>query len=237
MQSPSLELALSGQIYISGDVVVHPSAAIASDVLLQADPGCCLTIAAGVCIGQGAVLHACGGNLTVELGTTLGRAVLLLGRGQIGPDACIGACSTVWNCSIAAGEILPPNSLMGDIGRRVVLEASAPAVPPAEADLAADPWATDPLPEPAPDFKTGFISGFRSGFSSNGAKPATPPAAPPATPPLETAQNSTHLPAPIAKPPAQVYGQAYVERIMIAMFPHRQLLQKPTDDSSPPNPP
>jgi hypothetical protein len=34
------------------------------------------------------------------------------------------------------------------------------------------------------------------------------------------------------EPSAQVYGQAYVERMMIAMFPHRQALSQPDDFGS-----
>lgn len=221
--------SIHSHIHISGNVVVHSDAAIAPGVLLQADPGCRLTIAAGVCISQAVVVHAYQGHLTIEAGATLGRGVLIIGRGQIGADACIGAGTTILDSSVAAGEILPPNSLVGETGRQVALEPAQPPDPPAES--VPDPWAT----EPAPNFKASFVSGFSapgsfyqsSGNASNGngatAKSAQAPAPNP----------NSAMSAP--KTPTQVYGQAYVERIMIAMFPHRRLTQPPNAD--PPNPP
>lgn len=236
MQSPSPDAIYSSHIYISGDVVIHPSAAIAPGVLLQADPGCRLMLAAGVCVGQGAVLHACQGSLTIESGTTLGRGVLIVGQGQIGADVCIGAFTTVWNCSVAAGEILPPNSLIGETG-------PAPREPPP----VPDPWTAEPAAFNPPDFKASFVGGFSSGFSgprnsSNGngstPSPAQPaPVQPAPAQPAPAQPAPVHSSTPIPKPPTQVYGQAYVERIMIAMFPHRQLTQNQTDDSNSPNPP
>jgi len=277
MQSPSLEPAYDSHshIYVSGDVVIHPSAAIAPGVLLQADPGCRLTVADGVCIGQGGVLHAHRGNLTINSGTMLGRAVLILGQGTIGANACIGAFSTILNSSVAAGQILPPNSLLGETGRQVQLEPVEPSTAPASsspADSLPDPWVAEPTPPSVPNFKAGFIGGFSSGFNNgfstpshlaNGATPigATPEATPAGGSASPEPQNfSTYHPAnavstppavPMStpKPPTQVYGQAYVERIMIAMFPHRRLTQQQlegsthsstngsTDGSIPPNPP
>ena len=275
MQSPSLEPAYDSHshIYVSGDVVIHPSAAIAPGVLLQADPGCRLTVADGVCIGQGGVLHAHRGNLTIDSGTMLGRAVLILGQGKIGANACIGAFSTILNSSVAAGQILPPNSLLGETGRQVQLE---PVEPPAAstfpaADSLPDPWVAEPTPTPAPNFKAGFIGGFSSGFnngfsnpsnSANGATPGATPTEASASPepqhpstyhPANAVSTPPAVPMSTPKPPTQVYGQAYVERIMIAMFPHRRLTQQQlegstnsstngstdgsTDDSIPPNPP
>lgn len=100
--------------HISGNVTVHPEAAIASDVLLQADPGSHLVIAAGACIGAGSVLHAHQGTLEVECGATLGTGVLIIGKGRIGARACIGSMTTIFDQSVEAEQVIPPNSLLGE---------------------------------------------------------------------------------------------------------------------------
>lgn len=101
--------------YISGNVTIHPEAAIASDVVLQADTNSQLIIAAGVCIGSGSVLHAQQGTLTVDAGATLGARVLIVGNGKIGVNACIGSKTTIINSSIEAEQSIPFNSLIGDV--------------------------------------------------------------------------------------------------------------------------
>jgi carbon dioxide concentrating mechanism protein CcmN len=194
MHSPLLELIDDGYIYISGEVIVDPSAAIATGVLLQADPGSRLTIAAGVCIGQGTVLHAHQGTLAIEAGAILGSGVLIIGQGKIGANACVGPLTTIINASVKSSEMVPAHSLIGDKSRSVELEA----------ELAAEP--------------------------SNGS---VPPSAASAPQPQPTQPEAA---APLAKPMAQVYGQAYLERIMIAMFPHRQSLNNPSSND-PPQPP
>ncbi|MBE9186002.1 carbon dioxide concentrating mechanism protein, partial [Microcoleus sp. LEGE 07076] len=67
-----LQLSSNFQILMSGDVVVNESAAIAPGVILQADPGSRISIAAGACIGMGAILHAREGDLDIGAGAILG---------------------------------------------------------------------------------------------------------------------------------------------------------------------
>lgn len=117
---PPLPLIGDGHYCVSGDVRVHASAAIAPGVLLQADPGSQLVISAGVCIGNGAVLHAHGGVLEVEPGVTLGSLALLVGCGRVGAYACIGSRVTLVNPAIEAGQMIAPGVLMGDHSRHVV---------------------------------------------------------------------------------------------------------------------
>lgn len=242
MNSPPLDLVDDRHIYLSGEVIVHPSAAIAPGVFLQADPGCRLTIAEGVCIGQGSVIHAHRGTLDIQTGAILGSGVLIVGRGRIGAHACIGALTTIINSSIEPNHSVPPKSLIGDTSRQLTLDADSngaspnssdtrstevrtPLPPPTQSSPSADPWTEDPWSDPA------------SPLPSAPTKPE-PPVAEPAQP------NPAKSEAPTAKTMTQVYGQAYVERIMITMFPHRRLLNSPDDssnspssNSSPPKPP
>jgi carbon dioxide concentrating mechanism protein CcmN len=174
-------LISDNHLYISGDVTLDDSAAIAPGVLLQADPGCQILIAARVSIGSGSILHAHNGNLEVAAGATLGGGVLVLGSGKIGENACIGSRATIMDSSIAPEYAVPPGAMIGD--------RSSPATPAPQAPPVAAPAET------------------------NGSVPA--------------AQNGN------AKKP--VHGQAYLERMMVMMFPHQhelanQKLPNPSPD-------
>ena len=126
MSLSPLHLTCNFNSYISGEVTIDPSAAIAPGVILQADPNSQIIIAAGVCIAMGAVLHARDGILEIEAGATIGAGVLLVGRGKIGANACIGSATTILNCSIEPEQVVAPNSLLGDTSRKADLTAAKP---------------------------------------------------------------------------------------------------------------
>jgi carbon dioxide concentrating mechanism protein CcmN len=216
-------------LLVSGNVVIHPTATIAPDVLLQADPDCQLVVAAGACIGTGSVLHAYQGKLTIESGATLGSGVLVVGHGTIGAEACIGAMSTIINRSIEANQSVPPGSLIGDHSRQADLPIDpatvstfVPPSPPAPPSTF-QTFSPSP-PAPQPTHQT-FIAP-----ETNGATPPAPPN-PPSAPPTAITPSEP----PSKKAMTQVYGQAYLERIMITMFPYRQQLELPAEP--PENPP
>lgn len=119
MYLPPLHPISNSQFYVSGNVTIDPSAAIAPGVLLQADPESQIIIASGVCIGMGAILHAHAGILEVEEGANLGTGVLIVGKGKIEANACIGSMTTILNSSVGAGKVVPPGSLIGDPSRQV----------------------------------------------------------------------------------------------------------------------
>ncbi|XHX80071.1 MAG: hypothetical protein RBJ76_09140 [Stenomitos frigidus ULC029] len=137
MHVPSLQPVNSSHFCVSGDVTIHPTAVIASGVLLQADPEARIIIGAGTCVGMGTVIHAHQGTLEVEAEVTIGAGVLIIGACKIGISACIGAASTLWNHSIARGEIVPPLSLLG------VPEGSTPDRQPVETIAVDTPSPTD----------------------------------------------------------------------------------------------
>jgi carbon dioxide concentrating mechanism protein CcmN len=222
MYSPPLELVNEQYLCISGDVVVHPGAVIAPGVLLQADPGSQLIIEAGVCIGQGSVLHAHQGTLVLETGAVLGNGVLIVGRGTIGTRACIGSMTTILSCSIPPHQIIPPYSLLGDASRQISLENPEPSP-----DSEAQPESVSSPPEPQPLEAV-----------ADSSEPAPKPELPDGA--------VTNPEPPSQEMLKQVYGQAYVERMIIAMFPHRRTLNAalnpadpadPTPPSAPEDPP
>ena len=118
MYLPPLQATNNSSYHVSGDVTIHPSAAIAPGVLLQADPESRVIISAGVCIGMGAILHAYQGNIEVEEGANIGAGVLIVGMVKIGTNACIGSATTIFNSSIGRGEVVSPASLIGDPSRQ-----------------------------------------------------------------------------------------------------------------------
>lgn len=118
MYLPSLHPISNSHFYVSGNVNIHPSAAIAPGVLLQADPESQIIIGAGVCVGMGTILHAYEGILEVESGANIGTGVLIVGKGKIGTNACIGSMTTILNSDLGWGEVVPPGSLIGDASRQ-----------------------------------------------------------------------------------------------------------------------
>lgn len=118
MHLSPLQPISNSHFYVSGNVTIHPSAAIAPGVLLQADPESQIIIAAGVCVGMGAILHAHAGILEVESGANIGTGVLIVGKGKIGTNACIGSMTTILNSDLRWGEVVPPCSLIGDASRQ-----------------------------------------------------------------------------------------------------------------------
>ena len=112
---------------VCGDVVIDQTAAIASGVLIQADQGGRITIAAGVCIGMGAVLHAQDGLLEIGAGASLGAGVLVYGSSKIGEGACIGASSSIVKAVIAKGAIVPPCSLISGLEQSAIEKEVSPA--------------------------------------------------------------------------------------------------------------
>jgi carbon dioxide concentrating mechanism protein CcmN len=125
---PPLEPIGDFRSYVCGDVVIDQTAAIASGVLIQADQGGKITIAAGVCIGMGAVLHAQGGLLEIGAGANLGAGVLVYGTSKIGEGACIGASSSIVRAVIGKGAIVPPCSLISGLDQTAIEKEASPAI-------------------------------------------------------------------------------------------------------------
>jgi carbon dioxide concentrating mechanism protein CcmN len=201
-----LQLSSNSQIYMSGDVVVDEGAAIAPGVILQADPDSRISIAPGVCIGMGVILHAREGTLEIGAGAILGAGVLVVGSGTIGANACIGAGTTLINPCIDKMQFLPAGSLIGDTSRQVALEPeSAPNKPQAEPPELSDPWSANE-PETASE----------------------PPVAAPeerSPQPEPTAQERSSEPE-TAQVPTILYGQAHIDRLLGTLFPHRQAFKR-----------
>ncbi|MBD1844708.1 carbon dioxide concentrating mechanism protein [Cyanobacteria bacterium FACHB-63] len=219
MQSPPLQLmpVSTTHYYVSGDVTVHPGAAIAPGVLLQANPGSRIVIHQSVCVGLGSVIQAHEGTIELGEGVIIGAGVLLIGGLMVGDRACVGAGTTVMNRSIASLSIVPPGSLLCEEARSAVVEAPTEEVyepgfcPPSPKQKVEEP--EDVWQDPAPRIEE--IA------QTNGSKPS--PAEVNGAKPTGEMQESDEIESPGSQN-GQVYGQAYVNRLLGRMFPHQQNL-------------
>ena len=123
MDLPLLPIVDSSHVHVSGDVIIDPQAAIAPGTIIQAAPDSQIIIRAGACIGMGSIIQSYQGTIEIETGAVLGAGVLVIGQGQIGSHACVGAATTIFAASVQAKEIIPPGSVIGDPSRQVALES------------------------------------------------------------------------------------------------------------------
>ncbi|NHC35873.1 hypothetical protein [Scytonema millei] len=191
--------------HISGEVIIDRTAAIAPGVVFHADPNSKIIIAAGVCIGMGVVLHAHDGNLEIETGVNLGAGVLVVGKATIGANACIGAATTIFNCSVAPKQVIPPGSLLGDTSRHLTADSTVEVEAP-----------TPPADETQPSPSTSATLGATP--ESNGQV---------------AVQEQGQLESTQPSGDRIVYGKASITRLMATLFPHSQSLNQPPPDTPP----
>ena len=203
MYLPPLQPTCNSHYYMNGNVIIHPSAAISPGVVLQADPESQIIISAGVCIGMGAVLHAHQGTIAVREGANIGAGVLIVGKGEIGTNACIGSSTTILNSSIGQGEVIAPASLIGDTSR----SATNPETSEAE---------TFPASEVASQNEEAMVPPL----------PENDPA------PVSELPTEQQIPESTGRSGLPVYGQNNLNRLLATLLPHRQSLNRPLQDDS-----
>lgn len=208
MYAPPLHPTCNFDSYISGEVTIDPSAAIAPGVLLQASPNSQIIIGAGVCIGMGSILNAHEGTLEVEAGANLGAGVLLVGKGKIGANACIGSTTTILNRSIEPRQVVAAGSVIGDESRQVVATAVGVTI--------------GVTGESAPTPSSAQLQTTAAATANGEAESVTDSiSAQETSEPTESASESPEATGP------RVAGQDRLNRMMSTMFPHRQSLNRP----------
>ncbi len=120
MQLPPLQHITNIEPFVSGDVKIDPSVAIAPGVIIQAANNCQVIIGAGVCIGMGVIIHAYQGNIEIESGATIGSGVLLVGKSKIGANVCVGALATIIEEDLEPDKVVLPASIIGNSGRQIL---------------------------------------------------------------------------------------------------------------------
>lgn len=151
MDLPLIPLVDHSQIYISGDVTIETPSAIAPGTILQAAPNSRIIIRAGACIGMGSVIQSYQGTIEIKTGAILGAGVLVIGHGKIGSYACIGTATTIFEAEVAAQEIIPAGSVIGDSSRQVAVESesevflpdSSETLDPPEPPELVSPWESE----------------------------------------------------------------------------------------------
>jgi carbon dioxide concentrating mechanism protein CcmN len=214
MHLPTLPSSSNSHVYAEGDVSIDASAAIAPGAILRADVDSKIVIAAGVCIGMGAVIHASGGTLEVEAGANLGAGVLFVGKGTIGANACIGAITTIWNTSIEPWQVVPAASIVGNQGRQIAeVSSGAVATPSTETPNTSDSSSTTSVTSQ---------ESLNGQVPSNRAVTSTP----------TTDEDSPTQPEEQPPPEAgkTVYGQSSLERILKTLLPYNQSLNRSPED-------
>jgi carbon dioxide concentrating mechanism protein CcmN len=231
-----LQLSDRFDTHIYGDVIIHPSAVLAPGIILQAATNSRIVIGAGVCLGMGSILQVNEGILEIEAGANLGAGFLMVGQGKIGANACIGAATTVFNYSVAPGQVIASGSILGDTSRQVV-EASAE-----------EPESSNSQPE-KPEKQEQVISSTQLSVAAflefqHQSTPVEETAvvsdstSEETTLPESTEECSDHL-----KPSesnlethnifgTQIYGQGSINRLLSTLFPHRQSLGNQNSDNS-----
>ncbi|MBU7585922.1 MAG: transferase [Nostoc sp. TH1S01] len=248
MSVPPLRLHNNFDPYISGEVNIHPSAVLAPGVILQAATNSKIIIGPGVCIGMGSILQVNEGTLEVEAGANLGAGFLMVGAGKIGTNACIGAATTIFNCSVEPGAVVPPSSVLGDTSRQISL--TKPQEP--LTDKAVSPNTQQQQPEgnnlegseekPISISSTNlsasaFLELTHQSISIPQPSP-TPSAQPPPNQNDETAASSSEVSSENQAESSdifgtQIYGQGSIHRLLTTLFPHRQSLNNPNSDEPP----
>ncbi|MEH2260057.1 transferase [Nostoc sp.] len=250
MSVPLLRLSNNFDTYISGEVTIHPSAVLAPGVILQAAINSKIVIGPGVCIGMGAILQVHEGTLEVEAGANLGAGFLMIGKGKIGANACIGSATTVFNYSVEPGQVVPPGSILGDTSRQIAqtkqLEPSTNTPPPKEGENGSGGVKEKEIS--STNFSASAFVDFKQNKSISYFKsPATPESqSPPVEEPTNDVDSSLESAAqpstehnldpsqPAAESPngfgTQIYGQGSISRLLTTLFPHRQSLSDPNSD-------
>ncbi|MBH8562762.1 transferase [Nostoc sp. CENA67] len=242
MSVPPLRLLNSFEPYISGDVTIDPSAVLAPGVILQAAANSKIIIGPGVCIGMGSILQVTEGTLEVAAGANLGAGFLMVGKGKIGENACIGSATTLFNCSVEPGVVVPAGSILGDTSRQIYQQKQ---LEPSKNDAATTSQkqsqqdkvisSTSLSASAFLEFKHQSVSPAESsptaqsqsavqentnGTNSN-LESATEESTQSSPPTTESSNNSFGT---------QIYGQGSIQRLLGTLFPHRQALNQPISD-------
>lgn len=206
---PPPQPSINKDIRVSGDVEIHPTASLASGVILQAAPNQKIIIGADACIGMGAIINAAQGSIDIGSGAILGAGVLIIGASKVGNNCCIGTSSTIFQSDVAPMVVVEPGSILGDSSRQIEQETDKHPRVPSSNRQNVRPVATKFEQEEKPDSQT-VQNSNKAADSSSVIQVETP---------TQTAVNQKKEP---------VVGQLYINELLITLFPHNK--------TSPPDP-
>lgn len=222
MYLPPLQPVSNKDVYISGDVTIHPSAVLAPGVILQAAPNSQIIIGAEVSIGMGTVITAYQGSIDIANGATLGAGVLIIGAGAIGSNACIGTATTIFNSSVDPMAVIPPGSLIGDTSRKYNIQENQDNnhQPPESKKVSS----TTKISEQNGDLpKSKSDSELNSETAEDNSK--TPKYSVLDSEVTDTTKvdfESKNNSSEVKKNPSSVVGQVYINQLLLTLFPNYQ---------------
>ncbi|TRV47076.1 MAG: carbon dioxide concentrating mechanism protein [Microcystis panniformis Mp_MB_F_20051200_S9] len=209
MSLPPVQPISRSEFYVNGDVTIDESAIVAAGVILRAAPNSQIIIGAGACLGMGTILTAYQGVIAIGAGAILGTGVLIVGRGEIGENACIGSTTTIFNASVAAMSIVKSGSLIGDTSRQITIEVSAT---PSEPER-------PPLPEPQPVVsQVSPVPSVEEMVAETVASPWDSEEMVAEDSPAETREQASTTNRPNQ---ASVVGKVYINQLLVTLFPER----------------
>jgi carbon dioxide concentrating mechanism protein CcmN len=206
---PPPQPSINKDIRVSGDVEIHPTASLASGVILQAAPNQKIIIGADACIGMGAIINAAQGSIDIGSGTILGAGVLIIGASKVGNNCCIGTSSTIFQSDVAPMVVVEPGSILGDNSRRVEQDTNEQTGVPSNNRQNVRPVATKFEQTEKPDSQT--VQNSNKAVDSSSA-----------------IQVETSSQTPVNQKKEPVVGQLYINELLITLFPHNK--------TSPPDP-
>jgi len=201
MSLPPVQPISRSEFYVNGDVTIDESAIVAPGVILRAAPNSQIIIGAGACLGMGTILTAYQGVIAIGAGAILGTGVLVVGRGEIGENACIGSTTTIFNASVAAMSLVPSGSLIGDTSRQITIEVSA---------TPSEPQPVVSQVSPVPSVEEVVSETVASPWDGEETVAEASPA-------------ETREPASTTNRPnqASVVGKVYINQLLVTLFPER----------------
>ena len=258
MAVPPLHLGSNFNSYISGEVIVHPSAVLAPGVIIQAGPDGKIIIGLGVCVGMGTILQVDQGTLEIEAGVNLGAGFLMVGAGKIGKNACIGSATTIFNCSVEQGKIVAPGSVIGDKSRVVTTSsATLKVVTTTQSDISSGSvLGLEMTPEKPLNIKTSMeeknetekigakklevynlqqleqstdLEECNDEYNYRSAVDKTE---------ISNSQQNKHgtneenLSHPTQDVTTHIYGEGSIQQLLITLFPHRRSLNQPNSGNN-----
>ena len=224
MYLPPLQPVSNKDVYTNGDVTIHPSAAIAPGVILQAAPNSRITIGAEVSIGMGTVINACKGEIIIADGATLGAGVLIVGASEIGSNACIGTATTIFNSSVDAMVVITPGSLIGDISRPYNIQETPQETPNNNSQSSA-PKKVSPTAKVSEQNGSQLESKSDDELTSettevNSTTPKSTVLDSEVTDTTEVELEPEKNGSEVDKNPNAVVGQVYINQLLLTLFPH-----------------
>jgi carbon dioxide concentrating mechanism protein CcmN len=236
MSLPPVPIEHNSEFFVSGNVTIHETAAIAPGVILQAAPHSQIIVREGACVGKGTVLNAYAGTIEIEAGAILGAGVLLVGRVTIGASACIGAATSIFNSSVEASAMIPSGSLLGDHSRRWNADEISEENP-LKSQQISNKSQSKPETIPSPwdeELMTGGSSSEKQEKSEKSviSPENTPSATPTEEIPTNTEPESIHFVSPVT--PEQggslqkptVIGKVYINQLLLSLFPEREFFKQ-----------